>query len=577
MYEKRGSTPTPNRVQKRSPSTTVDPMVRDYSVRSSSNAPRKRTSPNTIDPAVAARRREAKRQAIRRRKITFFAILVFFLFALVGLIFAIVFAVKSCAPAADGLSNNSPSPLSQPDSSPQISDLASIPEGAMVNGISIGNMTVADARNILLSQLPVPTVAITISGNGVNAVFDAASVGASWNLDAALSDAIAGGNVSAKLIYDDNTLVQSLTALNQSIPNHAVDATFEIQYNSDGSPEFVYVDGQQGMQLDYDAIRTEIAACMDNGEYTKTIVPVVTVSDPAVTVDELKAQTAKLSSFTTTYRFKGTSGMTEAEKQNCEARDVNITKASTMMHSIVLSPGEVFSFNDTTGERSEKNGWALANAVYDGGYQLEPGGGVCQVSTTMFNALLRANVEIVNRKGHTIPSDYVDSNYEAGLGFDATVDWGHTDFKFRNDTDSPLYVFVYITTNKESSRKRDINVEIYGKYLGDGVSYRTRNEITVHEISDTPVYKEDKSQPTGYDVITKKAHDHYVVISYIDKYVDGKYVETVLQFKSDYPLIQETHTVGVGGTAAPTTPTPKPTSSGGGSNEPVDTPYIPDL
>ena len=288
-----------------------------------------------------------------------------------------------------------------------------------------------------------------------------------------------------------------------------------------------------------------------------------------MTVEQLKAERQLLASYTTTYRFKGTTSMTEAETENCVARDGNISKAAAMMQCIELEPGHVWSFNEATGDRSEKNGWFWANAVYNNDYRKETGGGVCQISTTMFNALLRANVEIVKRRAHSIPSDYVTSGYEAGLGFDATVDYGHIDFSFRNNGESTLYVLVYITINSDSSRKKDIHVEVYGSSLGEGVEYRTRNTIDEHIVADTPEYKEDATQPEGYDVISRKAHDYYKVTTYVDKYVNGSFVETVRTETTIYDMINELHTVGTKVTATATA-TPKATATP--TNAPVYTP-----
>ncbi len=541
-------------------------MVRDMSSHSSPPAPVRRSAPSTVDPRVAQRRREAKRKALMRRRLTFLAILLFFLLALVGLIFAIVFAAKSCKNESDSLTPSLP-----PDSQQGqiLDDSDKLPNSVSINGVDVSGKLVSEAKTIIAS-IPPPSVAVTLSGEGINVSWNAEAIGASWDADSALKAAMSGGQIQLKVVYDPARVDAALTELNQTIPNHAVDATFEIQYDSNGAPEFVYHEGQQGMQLDYEAIKAEIALNMEQGNYNMTITPSVTVSAPAVTVESLKKNTTKLASYTTTYRFKGTSSMTQEEKDNCEARDANIRKASEMMHSITLEPGQVFSFNDTTGNRSD---WAQAKAVYIGGYRPEGGGGVCQVSTTMFNALLRANIEVVNRKGHSIPSDYVTEKYVDGLGFDATVDYGHIDFKFRNNTDKPLYMFVYVTTNSKSSRKRDIHVELYGVSNGDNVEFRVRNEIVEQIIADTPEYIQDKKQPAGYDVITKNAHDYYLIRSYVDKYVDGQRVETVLTYETEYPLIQETHVVGIGGTPSPTpgghTGDPDPT--------PKDDPGIPEL
>lgn len=530
--------------------------------------------------ARAAKRRAAKRRKERERKIRMLAFF-FLLVCVTFLVFALwwILSGKNCDSCAQGTHTTSPSAS---PSDMTLTDSAVIPDGVTVNDVAVGGLTVSAARTTLTNALDgsLDAISLTLQNDSINATLDKTQLGCSFDVERALSDALnAGrnGRVSAVLSLDTDTLLDSLYTLNESIPNHATNASVEVLTKTDSKdmsiPYFNYTEGSNGMQLDYNAIVNEITTCLGAGQYQATINPEITVSEPAVTVEQLKAERQLLASYTTTYRFKGTTSMTEAETENCVARDGNISKAAAMMQCIELEPGHVWSFNEATGDRSEKNGWFWANAVYNNDYRKETGGGVCQISTTMFNALLRADVEIVKRRAHSIPSDYVTSGYEAGLGFDATVDYGHIDFSFRNNGESTLYVLVYITINSDSSRKKDIHVEVYGSSLGEGVEYRTRNTIDEHIVADTPEYKEDATQPEGYDVISRKAHDYYKVTTYVDKYVNGSFVETVRTETTIYDMINELHTVGTKVTAT-TTATPKATATP--TNAPVYTPEFDD-
>lgn len=584
MYEKRGAKSTTDKLNKPANDLSTDTAVmRDLSSRPTSAAPKsKLRSQHPVRPqrlsseaeAEAQRRREKKRKQALKRRLMLFAILLFFLFAIAGLIFAIVFALNSCTPTDEP--NILPSdPISgsaipqQATPKPQVADDFMLPSNTTVAGISIGSMTANEAKSVLLSSLPPVNVDITLRADGLFDLLDTAMVGASWDIDSTVALASAGGSVNPIIAYDPATLQASLDEINSYIPSHPIDATFSIDYDSDGKPQFVYVEGESGMKIDFEGVKAEIAQRLSQGESSFTITPSIVASPPAVTADMLREQTAFLSSYTTSYRFKGTTSMSAEEKENSAARDVNILKAAQMMHCIQLAPGKSWSFNDATGNRNEKNGWALANAVFKDSYRKEPGGGVCQISTTMFNALIRANVGIVKRKGHSIPSDYVTKNYEDGLGLDATVDYGNIDFKFRNTTEGTLYVFVYCTVNKSSSGRRDINVEVYGNAFPKGVEYRVRNEIIKHEISTEIEYQVDKKQPFDYDVKVREAHDYYLVMAYVDKYIDGVYQGNVMKFESEYKMINEKHIVGQA------TPPPIGGGSGGSGGSGGGDPQIP--
>lgn len=114
----------------------------------------------------------------------------------------------------------------------------------------------------------------------------------------------------------------------------------------------------------------------------------------------------------------------------------NISLACAYCNNKVLLPGEVFSYNDTVGERTSERGFMVAG-VYSGGTVVQGvGGGICQVSSTIYDTALYADLEIVERKNHSLTVSYLP------LGMDATVNWGTQDFKFKNNTKYPLKLLI---------------------------------------------------------------------------------------------------------------------------------------
>lgn len=132
-----------------------------------------------------------------------------------------------------------------------------------------------------------------------------------------------------------------------------------------------------------------------------------------------------------------------------EARSSNIDRACRAINGLYLKPGREISFNGVTGERTEENGYKIARVIEDGRYVSGVGGGVCQVSTTLYNALMLAGVEVTEVHSHTIRPDYVP------LSRDAMVSYGISDLKFVNNTEGDLIVYA-------TAKNGDLTVDIYG-------------------------------------------------------------------------------------------------------------------
>ena len=563
--------------------------------RSASSAPAAELTEEEKARRAAARKRAAarrKEQERKRQKRIFLLAAGMFLTAVVVLVWAVVLMVKrsrldvvAVDASPDATAYTAPaqagsSPTSQtgdPGSIPPASSV--IPRGVTVNGVQVGDLTVGQARSALTQSFEndLNSVAITLKSDYFNATLNRNDIGAYFDMDAALATAAASASdaqVKATMLYDKETLTQALAALNDKVPGHATNATMSIDYDSYTvgkttyqKPKFVYTEGTNGMQLDTVAVVNQIESALQSGTYQLSFSPSVTVSEPAVTVESLKKATTKLSSFYTLYYFTGTSSTAKDILETRQGRDANISKGVGIMNVITLKPGESFSFNKKTGDRTEKKGWAMAPAIYGKDHRPEAGGGICQVSTTMYNALLRAGVEITYHRPHTIPSDYVD------LGWDATVDSNHIDFKFKNNKKDTIYLFVYITKNKDSARKKEIHVDVYGMEE-PGITYKTRTELLSEDKAVNPEIKYDKKQYEGYQEKTRESHDGYVVATYVDMYTDKKNPQTIYSYTASYDKIEELWIYGT-----KPTPTPGPTKTPKGTIPPKTTPtaesYVP--
>ncbi|MBZ9685284.1 VanW family protein [Clostridium estertheticum] len=137
----------------------------------------------------------------------------------------------------------------------------------------------------------------------------------------------------------------------------------------------------------------------------------------------------------------------------------NIDISVRAINGKVLIPGESFSFNEMLGQRTRERGYMEAPVIINNKIESGIGGGICQVSSTLYNAILKTGIQDIGRMHHSVPSSYV------GLGLDATVDWGNIDFKFKNTLEYPIYIeartqnkilYINIFSNSDLNKKKYI-------------------------------------------------------------------------------------------------------------------------
>lgn len=199
-----------------------------------------------------------------------------------------------------------------------------------------------------------------------------------------------------------------------------------VSFDPLSSQKFTYAEGKEGLSVDTDAIVSKVNDILDQDEKAGSFeVPVNRVS-PQTTVEDLQKRTVKLSSYTTT-------------STNTANGNSNMKLALAAVNGKILQPDEVFSFNKATGDTTKpERGYKLAGALVNGATEQQYGGGICQVSTTVYGAALRADMDITERYNHASPSSYVP------IGQDATVDYPGLDFKFRNSSSYPIYISAWM-------------------------------------------------------------------------------------------------------------------------------------
>lgn len=238
------------------------------------------------------------------------------------------------------------------------------------------------------------------------------------------------------------------------------------------------------------------------------------ITKPNVTVVQLSAEAFpnKLASYST--RYDG----------GDENRSINLEIACKKINDVVVLPGETFSYNKTLGARTASAGYKNAKVYENGEVVNGIGGGICQISSTLYNAILRANLEVVERRNHQFMTSYVPA------GLDATVVYGVTDFKFKNSR-------KYAIKIKAEAQNGVATVEIYGIKEDEEyqISFDTKTISTIpYEVK----YVNDSTIPEGQEVVKQIGANGAVTETYIIKSLNGKVVSNELLSKDTYNAMQ---------------------------------------
>ena len=234
-------------------------------------------------------------------------------------------------------------------------------------------------------------------------------------------------------------------------------------------------------------------------------------------------------------------------------RTTNVNIASQKINNIILLPGETFSYNKVVGERTFENGFKEASVYTSSGVVNGLGGGICQVSSTLYNAVLEANLEIVERRNHRYAVSYVP------LGRDATVAYGSIDFRFKNNRQYPIKISSY-------TKNGTLFVSITG--IEEETEYDV--SITTKRLSTTPFttkYIQDSSMPEGTQKQTQYGDNGYKYETYKTVSLNGAIISTELISTDNYTPL--TRIVRIGTKQAPVDVPPVQTPVEDNSNQEI--------
>lgn len=441
-----------------------------------------------------------------------------------------------------------------------------------------------------------PMEQFEVTANIEKAVDEALSKGRAENIFsnnfAVIASKFRKQDIGLEINYNEEELEEILTEIGAEIPGRVQDYTYNIEEN-----ELIITKGKDGVELDVDKMKNDISDGIKNiskefknereisvkevkaGEIDieKIYNEVHTepqdayiVEDPfqvvvdkdgvdfAITMDEAKTILAeskeeysiplKITKAQKTVASLGSKAFpdllgtftTRYDAGNV-SRTTNLAIACKKLNGQVIQPGEVFSYNKALGKRSVENGYKEAAVYVNGGVENGLGGGICQISSTLYNTVLFANLGIVERHQHSFTTSYVDP------GRDATVVYGALDFKFKNTRKYPVKLEAYIKSGVAT-------VSMYG--IKEDVEYNVKVVATVTETIPCPVEKtEDATMAEGVEKVISKGTNGCRSIAYKYVYDMAGNLVSKTQLSADYyGTIAKKVKVGTKQVEVPTTP-----------------------
>ncbi len=400
-----------------------------------------------------------------------------------------------------------------------------IENGTMINGVNVGGMDYYDAEKLIYDVFKEKSenFSLTLKYKDKTWTFDKDDFKVNSEIHTIIEEAQKrneivesyekqtetlkdlqnnGASVNVAFNYIFVGLDEKIDEIIKEIEIEPVNS--EIKFNAKNSNPFEVTEHKNGLRVNKEQLYFDI-----NEQFNKTNnveVEIKTFEQVAdVTKQENLENTTQISTFVT-YVSDSTGG-----------RKSNVKKALDCFNGFVVEPNETVSFNKVTGPHTLDNGYKIATIIYNGRYVDGVGGGICQASTTLYNALLLADAEILEVHKHTLPVKYVP------LAMDAMVSDYVADLKFKNVSDEPLY--IQTVCDSESVR-----VNIYGKKLDKEIKTRSETLETIKHtgdkiVPDTNKEYSDKVLFKGEQYRLTYPRNGYEAKAYVEYYVDGKKVE----------------------------------------------------
>lgn len=317
-----------------------------------------------------------------------------------------------------------------------------VKSGVTVNGVSVGGLDCATAETLVREEIAKSLPPLTVQTPKGEVTFCYPQLSFTDDLPVLLKRAKRNETLQARVIRQwagAEAEIERLCADNAVTPKNA-----DVVFSAKG---FRYLKERTGRSCDYEKSLAQALDALKEGK-TRTRL-VCRAETPAITEETLRRRTQLLASYTTYF---------DASKTN---RVHNLRLASQRVTGTVIPPHGTFSFNGVVGKRTEANGFREAAVIFDGEFVQGVGGGVCQVSTTLFNAALLSGLSVAESRAHSLSVSYVKPSLDAMVS-------EYSDLKFENPFETSVYLAVIVSGNA-------VKACVYG--LDTGVKYRTESVV----------------------------------------------------------------------------------------------------
>lgn len=417
----------------------------------------------------------------------------------------------------------------------------SIKTGVFAGDISLAGMTKEEAENAVyayVTALQDKEIELVIADD-ISVTVTAGELGIGWGnpeiVEEALKLGTQGNIVQRYKALKDLEHENKIYPIELSFDVMAIDTVLQekcVPYNKEAvdmsleknGDTFTVVEGQQGYLIDVEnSIDTIYEYLTGNwNREAESIVLNVLVAEPRGTAEELLKVKDVLGSFTTSFSSSNSN------------RSANVTNGCSRINGTVLYPGDEFSTHATVSPLNAANGYFPAGSFVSGRVVDSYGGGICQVSTTLYNAVLLSELEVTQRNNHSMVVSYVDPSADAAI-----AESSGKDFKFVNNTEYPIYIEGYTTKDKK------ITFNIYGVETRDsGRSLEFVSEILETTNPTEEVIYTDASKPIGY-VDVSGAHIGYKARLWKIVKEDGVEVSREVVNNSRYKMSPRSAVVGI--------------------------------
>ena len=323
--------------------------------------------------------------------------------------------------------------------------------GVTVNGIDLSEKTRDEAIKILDEELKeIEKKNIIVKANDKTFKLNFKEISPKFNIEDTVDIAINSGkesndieqtkwimggnekNIDAHCTYDSDKVEEFIEKVKKGVNTEPTDAKLKVV-----NGKFNITDSKKGYTVDEEALNDSINEVLAESSFEDSEIKLsMHETEAKVTKETLSKVNGVLGSFSTTHTADAN-------------RNMNLQLAVNACNGKVLMPGEVFSYNDTLGPRTKARGYQDAGVFINNKVVQDVGGGICQVSTTLYRAAMNANLRSIQRTNHMLKASYSD------YGLDATVAWGSLDYKFKNTYKTPIYIEAYMGGGK-------VTFNIYG-------------------------------------------------------------------------------------------------------------------